>query len=745
MSREAIDRAGSGSIDAFSVMAASAEAMAWLLKAEYVQIWLHDAAVGVLRLGAQHPTDGAPLDAQLRVKGTVAGSVLRSAQPHLTDEVGRHPLWREATHSDDPPKSGLFVPVAQSDRTLAVLVALSPRPGAFNQGDVEVVQALGVQVAAAILNGRLYEEAEVQSRQLATIMDINKRLALGPSREELLARLAEGAAHLLRVDGAGVRLVEGRELVRVASFGLAEAIMVRERLRLDESLCGQVVDENRAITTANLAAERRCDPDARDRAHAAGLCAWLGVPLRWHQRVIGALFVTHQGKRRFHRADRQLLEAFADQAAIAIENARLLQQEQAQRKQLEAIRDVTVEIARELDLTAVLALAIRRAVELVEATSGVIRLLDEKTGLLTPSASYGLGEGRAGLQVALGEGITGTVGQRRQGMIVNDYWASRYARPTGLCRSRSGAVLAEPILYQSRLVGAITVRNEGSARPFTEQDREILTIFADQAVIAIENARLYRELADREHRLRELVGRLLQAQEEERRRVAYDLHDGLAQVATAAHQHLEALASRFHPRSPVARQELALARELAQRTVREARLIISDLRPTALDDFGLAAALGLEVDALRAKGWSVTYDENLGRERLLPTIEVALFRVAQEALTNVRKHAKTTRVRLALRRYDQAVSLVVRDWGCGFQPDTVLTGNRPSERVGLAGMQERVAWLGGRCTVRSRPDAGARITVEIPLQESTGDRSTVGGVRAATTETIRHGATGDRG
>jgi signal transduction histidine kinase len=189
----------------------------------------------------------------------------------------------------------------------------------------------------------------------------------------------------------------------------------------------------------------------------------------------------------------------------------------------------------------------------------------------------------------------------------------------------------------------------------------------------------------------------------------------LAQFATAAHQHLEAFASHHRPRTPWARGELDRARELAQWTVREARRLIGGLWPMALDDFGLATALCIEAETLRAEGWQITYDEELGPERLPPTIEIALFRVAQAALENVRNHAQTTRMHLALERGEQIVRMEVRDWGCGFRPSAVLASSGPSERVGLPGMQERIAWLGGRCTVRSRPGAGTRVVVEVWL------------------------------
>jgi len=225
---------------------------------------------------------------------------------------------------------------------------------------------------------------------------------------------------------------------------------------------------------------------------------------------------------------------------------------------------------------------------------------------------------------------------------------------------------------------------------------------------------LYQTLAERERSLKDLVRKLFLTQEEERRRVAYEVHDGLAQLAAAAQQHLEAFASRVRPRSLEARNELAQARELAQQTVREARQVIAGLRPTALDDFGLAAAIRMELQGLRGEGWDVSYAEELGSRRLPLETETALFRVAQEALRNVRKHAGTQRVRLCLEYRGHAVRLEVRDWGRGFQP-VRLVGHGPGERMGIPGMQERVALLGGKCSVFSRRGAGTHVVVEVPV------------------------------
>jgi PAS domain S-box-containing protein len=206
--------------------------------------------------------------------------------------------------------------------------------------------------------------------------------------------------------------------------------------------------------------------------------------------------------------------------------------------------------------------------------------------------------------------------------------------------------------------------------------------------------------------------------EDERHHVAYELHDGLAQVAASAHQHLQAFASHHRPRSPQARQELDWALELAQRSVKEARRLIAGLRPTALDDFGLTTALRLLVEAQRTEGWKITYEETLGSERLPPMIETTLFGVAQEALTNARKHACASQARLALKRYGSTIRLEVQDWGCGFEPLAVLHEASLGEHVGLREMQERIELVGGKFKISSQPGDGTLIVAEVPLLAS---------------------------
>jgi PAS domain S-box-containing protein len=253
----------------------------------------------------------------------------------------------------------------------------------------------------------------------------------------------------------------------------------------------------------------------------------------------------------------------------------------------------------------------------------------------------------------------------------------------------------------------------------TEQGADVtddaLASLAAHAVSAFENARLYREVGDREQRLQDALRQLLIAQEEERRRVAYELHDGLAQVAAATHLSLQTFASQYRPRAQQTRQQLERSVDLARRVVREARQVIAGLRPTTLDDFGLERALRLHVHELEGDGLTVAYEAQLGLDRLPGPIETVLYRIAQEALTNVRKHAGTPCAAVTLRRRDGRVELAVIDQGSGFKAAAPAADDDPGHHIGLVGMRERAALVGGRCVIESEPGQGTRVTVSIPL------------------------------
>jgi PAS domain S-box-containing protein len=227
--------------------------------------------------------------------------------------------------------------------------------------------------------------------------------------------------------------------------------------------------------------------------------------------------------------------------------------------------------------------------------------------------------------------------------------------------------------------------------------------------------RLNQELAERERELRRMVRRIVAIQEEEHRRVAYEVHDGFTQTAAAAYRALQTFAEHRRPESEEDREVLEDTIALIRRTVEEARFVIANLRPTALDDFGLATAIRMQIEELRTEGFEASYEDTLGEEHLPSTFEVNLFRVAQEALSNVRKHAKTDRVCVAIGCHEGVVRLKVRDWGRGFRTSEVRGSAGPGERMGLFSMRDRVVLLSGNLQIRSEPGFGTSVVAEIPL------------------------------
>ncbi len=254
----------------------------------------------------------------------------------------------------------------------------------------------------------------------------------------------------------------------------------------------------------------------------------------------------------------------------------------------------------------------------------------------------------------------------------------------------------------------------------------------------LEREQLLALLAEREEEVRLLRRMLAGARRAGQRQIARDLHDGVAQHITAACLHLQSLSGIYRPRSPESREAFARAIELTRRAADEVRRVIAGSPPAPLDGRCLADAIRGEATALSRDGWQVTlHIADIGS---VPTdIEVALFRMTQEALQNVRRHAGRCRVRLNLERDGAQVRLTIADDGCGFDPQQT-----PAARFGLAGMRERVALLGGAITIQSRPGAGTTIVITIPLDVQPPDSGDATFVDIALQENGRQRALIDR-
>jgi signal transduction histidine kinase len=311
------------------------------------------------------------------------------------------------------------------------------------------------------------------------------------------------------------------------------------------------------------------------------------------------------------------------------------------------------------------------------------------------------------IELAFGEGIAGWVAEHAEPAIVPDKWCDpRYRYIPALRGEDYVSLVSVPMLIRgSEVVGVLNVHSREERR-YRDRDLALLTGIANLMAPVVENARLYERLAERETMLEEFASRTVDAQELERRRVAGEIHDGISQRLISLWYHL--LAAEDAESDDTMRTELHAAQELTSAALDEARTAITALRPPLLDDLGLGPSLESLAKSLPCHEVSV----DIVSCPLPPHVEVALYRITQEALQNVVKHAGATQVLVRLASDAGAVLLVVRDNGNGFEPGAAGR-DASSPAYGLVGMRERAELIGARLDVRSAPGMGTTVQVAL--------------------------------
>jgi signal transduction histidine kinase len=436
--------------------------------------------------------------------------------------------------------------------------------------------------------------------------------------------------------------------------------------------------------------------------------AFLGVPILIRGEAFGNLYLTEkEGGEEFDQADEDGAVILADWAAIAIDNARLYRDAEGRREELEEVvrrLRATTEMMRalegETEIERVLELIVKRARALVGARSTVL-LLVSGTELEIQAVAGDLASPPLGTRFPVEGSISGQVLKSMRAERVA-HLPSRVMVSREELGLRADAALLVPLVFRARALGVLIAADRADGTEFTRDDAQLLESFAASAATAVHTARSVAE-----DRLRHS----LDASEQERKRWARELHDDTLQALGGLQMLLSsALRSGHDERLRTAAKD---AVEQVGIEIANLRSLIMELRPPALDEIGLVAAVESLAHRLTSSE-GLTVETNVahareGSERLAPECENTIYRVLQEALTNVAKHASATHVEIGLLMEDAGVAVEVRDDGCGFDPASAGGG------FGLVGMRERVALLGGRLKIDSRPGAGAFIRALIPV------------------------------
>lgn len=345
-----------------------------------------------------------------------------------------------------------------------------------------------------------------------------------------------------------------------------------------------------------------------------------------------------------------------------------------------------------------------------------VHVLDDSDRSLTLAGATPPFDAQVGqIRLPLGSGVSGWVASHREPVvIVNDKESDpRYVPIESLRGSDFTSMASVPMETEpGGLVGVLNVHTI-SRRDFTSRDIQLLLVIGRLIAGALHQARLHRQLTARERAHENFAEQVIAAQESERSRLAADIHDGISQRLVSLTYRLDA-ASRAVGDAECgdAVEQIDKARDLVDLTLAEARSAIGGLRPPVLDDLGLAGGLA----SLAASIAEVDLDLELADERLPEHIEVAFYRIAQEALQNIIKHSRALTADVRFSVADGVARLEVADSGVGFDPGvTCMTGDAYSGGFGMLSMTERAELVGGRLSVRSRPGSGTTVTVTVRL------------------------------
>lgn len=293
--------------------------------------------------------------------------------------------------------------------------------------------------------------------------------------------------------------------------------------------------------------------------------------------------------------------------------------------------------------------------------------------------------------------------------------------PTGDTTAGSHT-MAMPLVARGRVIGSLVFCTLYDAVPFTLRDVSLARAIADQLSVAIDNATLYDEVQQSGKLRGELLHRVVSAQEAERQRIARELHDGTGQTLTALGLGLAAAADRLDSDPAAVRRQLVDMKHMNAQVLQEVHNVIADLRPSILDNLGLVPALRGHVRAFEERtGIQAQLIVQGKATRLRPEVETTIFRIVQESLTNVVRHATAHSVLVQVHFGDEGLELSVHDDGQGFDVGRALAGEEGRAAWGLLGIHERAALAGGTAELRSAPGQGTTVHISIPQPFKEGD------------------------
>jgi PAS domain S-box-containing protein len=596
---------------------------------------------------------------------------------------------------------------------------------ADGEGTAEYVIGAGIDITerqqmADIENAGLYSQIERHFDELETLLAVQQAITSRLETHSVLQLVAD-AAHRLTATRLGIVYLIDRDDLRVAVFSGSHngELFVGYRMPVADSVAGLAIQSGQAV----IINDARDDPRLyADLVQRLGVRSYLAVPLFSNSTAVGVIAVADKLEGELGPDEERTLTMLAPGVVIGLENARLYQEEQTRRQEAEerrrvaeSLRDILAVLNSNQPLDTVLDYIAVQITQLLGSDADVIYRLQAGKKIFTVQAARGLTENNlANIDIPLDNPILYQVISTHRPVAVVDVAAlvadANRARPgasqhnyLSYLATNYRAILAVPLIIQDEVYGGIVLFYR-QPRTFSEEEIALAKTYGDQVALAIENARL-RQQAEQI------------AVAAERGRLARDLHDSVTQAIFSASLVAEVLPQIWQRNPDEAQQSLADLRHLTRGALAEMRALLLELRPAALLEAPLDDLLRQLTQAITARSQlHVTMSLDKAPE-LPPDVQVAFYRIAQEALNNVVKHAEAGQLILRLQTAATArenmadteslpgmLSLCIEDDGCGFDLESV-----PSDRLGLGIMRERAEAIRAKLRIESRIDQGTAV------------------------------------
>lgn len=453
------------------------------------------------------------------------------------------------------------------------------------------------------------------------------------------------------------------------------------------------------------------------------ICALIITGYGTIESAIEALELGAQGFIRKPVAGHKLVNAVEEalgRGRLAKENARL--------RAFMPLFEVSKAFHSEVELPKLFDLILKTVVSETKADIASLLVIDGENQELSVRAAFGLPEGGTSWQ-KVSQVVTNTVVQTLEPFILvegacEDPEIKNVLRQTGVA-----SLLCLPLLAGGKVIGLIELGKLADKAPFSQSDMELLAVLCEEMAVAIQNARLFDRVKAQQLQVQQLLAQVVAAQEQERRRLSLELHDSPTQWVTSALYGVDTCSALLgRSNFDQAQTELANVRRLLERSLDELRKVAADLHPPALEKAGLVPALRHYVtEYKRSTGIACTLQAEGRTIRLPSQLEITIYRIAQEALTNIRKHANASAVDIQVKFCPDSFAVYITDNGKGFElPETVQSG-KVGTHLGLAGMNERAKMVGGTLTINTSPGSGTSIGLTVPISAPITKESMEGG------------------